>query len=115
VIPYNRKLKSNARRLRGEMTDAERLLWSRVRRKQLKGFQFYRQKIIGNYIVDFWCPAAKIVVEVDGSQHYTEEGIRKDRIRDEYLQKLGYRVLRFPATEVCNNIDGVVQYIYDCL
>jgi very-short-patch-repair endonuclease len=54
------------------MTDSERLLWSRIRRKQLKGYQFYRQKVIGNYIVDFCCPAAKIIVEVDGSQHSEE-------------------------------------------
>lgn len=56
------------------MTDAERLLWSRIRRNQLKGFQFYRQKITGNYIVDFYCPELKLVIEVDGGQHYIAEG-----------------------------------------
>jgi len=69
VIEYNRKLKERARRLRTQMTDSERALWERLRRKQVMAVQFYRQKPIGNYIVDFYAPRAKIVVEVDGSHH----------------------------------------------
>ncbi len=69
MIEYNRKLKELARRLRRQMTDSERALWERLRRKQVQAVQFYRQKPIGNYIVDFYAPKAKIVVEVDGSQH----------------------------------------------
>jgi len=115
VIYYNRKLKPTARTLRKNMTDSERLLWSRIRRKQLRGFQFYRQKVVGNYIVDFYCPSAKIIVEVDGSQHYEEDGKRKDKIRDAYLSKLGFEVLRFSSLDVMKNLDGVLVEIWNHL
>ena len=97
------------------MTDAERLLWSRVRRKQLLGFQFYRQRPVGNYILDSYCPAAKLVVEIDGSYHYTEEGMRKDKVRDEYLSSMGFRILRFPTTKVAEDIDAIEDEIYHVL
>ena len=97
------------------MTDAERLLWSRVRRKQLLGFQFYRQRPVGNYIVDFYCPAAKMIVEIDGSHHCTEEGMRKDKVRDEYLSSMGFRILRFPTTEVAEDIDAIEDEAYHIL
>jgi very-short-patch-repair endonuclease len=115
MLYYNRRLKHTARTLRKNMTQSEILLWSRIRRKQLKGYQFYRQKTIGNYIVDFYCPSARLIIEVDGSQHYEPEGIRKDKIRDEYLRRLGFQVLRFPSTEVFINLDGVVEDIFDQL
>jgi very-short-patch-repair endonuclease len=115
MIYYNPKLKSTARKLRSNMTDSERLLWSRVRRKQLKGFQFYRQKVIGNFIVDFYCPSAKIIIEVDGSQHYEKEALRKDRVRDERLSKLGFEVLRFSSSDVMRNLDGILLEIWDRL
>jgi very-short-patch-repair endonuclease len=81
----------------------------------LKGFQFYRQKVVGNYIVDFYCPSAKIIVEVDGSQHYEEDGMRKDKRRDAYLSKLGFEVLRFSNLDVMKNLDGVLVEIWNCL
>jgi len=73
MLQYGRHLKKYSRRLRKEMTEAERVLWSRIRGKQLKGLQVYRQKPIGRFVVDFYCPKAKLVIEVDGGQHYTEE------------------------------------------
>jgi len=97
------------------MTDTEKLLWSRIRRKQLKGYQFYRQKTIGNYIVDFYCPSARLIIELDGSQHNEEEGMRKDKVRDQYLTGLGFQVMRFPTTEVFEYIDGIVDEIYERL
>jgi very-short-patch-repair endonuclease len=108
-------LKQFARELRNNMTDAERRLWGMLRRKQLKGRQFYRQKIMGNYIVDFYCPASKLIVEIDGGQHFTEEGIRKDRMRDAYLNRLGFTVLRFTDKEVFEKSDGVLEKIYEYL
>ena len=69
VILYNKNLKINARNLRSNQTTAEILLWSRVRRKKLHNIQFYRQKPLGNFIVDFYAPQAKLVIEIDGSQH----------------------------------------------
>lgn len=93
------------------MTDAERQLWSKVRMKQLNGGQFYRQKIIGDYIVDFFCPKAKLIIEVDGGQHYTDKISSADRRRDDYMRNLGLRVLRFSDIDVLKNVDGVVESI----
>ena len=115
MLPYNKNLKELARELRKNMTDAERRLWSKIRRKQLKEFQFYRQKNIGDYIVDFYCPAAKLIVEIDGGQHYSEENIVKDEARDKFLSDLGFRVLRFSNSDVFKNIEGVVKEIYNHL
>jgi len=91
------------------MTDAERLLWSKVRGKQLNGHQFYRQKIIGSYIADFYCPKSSLVVEVDGGQHYSAEGKEKDRMRDDDMTRAGITVLRFSDREVLENVDAVLE------
>jgi len=108
---YNRKLKEHARRLRKNMTDTERFLWSRIRGKQLNGYQFYRQRPIGNFIVDFYCPAARLVIELDGGQHFEEEGKTMDMLRDDYLRGIGIRVLRFSDRDVFKNIEGVIEEI----
>jgi very-short-patch-repair endonuclease len=79
MLFYDKKLKGLSQHLRVNMTDAENRLWSKLRRKQLRGHQFYRQKIIGKYIVDFYCPKANLVIELDGGQHYSERGKAKDR------------------------------------
>ena len=97
------------------MTDAERLLWSKVRLKQLNGMQFYRQKIIGNYIADFLCYQSKLVIEVDGSQHYTDEGRKTDLKRDAYFNQRGYKVLRFTDIDVLQNINGVIEKILETI
>ena len=115
MLPYNKNLKELARVLRKNMTDAERRLWSKIRRKQLKEFQFYRQKNIGDYIVDFYCPAAKLIIEIDGGQHYSKENMVKDEARDNFLSDLGFRVLRFSNSDVFKNIEGVVKEIYNHL
>ena len=110
--PYNKNLKQPSRDLRKNMTDAEQLLWQRLRRKQILGLQFYRQKPILNFIVDFYCPAAHLVIECDGGQHYTEEGLEADRVRDQALGQLGLNVLRFDNRQVLTEIDAVVERIY---
>ena len=115
MLHYNRDLKEPSRRLRENMTDAERYLWAKIRMKQLKGYQFYRQKPIGDYIVDFFCPKAKLVIEIDGSQHSSDEMIENDRIRDEFLVSLGLRVRRFTNVEVLTNIEGVIESIMENL
>jgi len=97
------------------MSNAEILLWSRLRKKQIKGHQFYRQRIIGNFIVDFYCPKGKLIVELDGGQHYNEEENRKDRIRDDYMKKLGMKILRVSDREVFENVQGVLEKIYEIL
>ena len=115
MLFYNIKLKRHSQQLRKNMTDAERLLWSKIRKKQLRGCQFYRQRIIGNYIVDFYCPKTKLIVELDGGQHYNEEENRKDRIRDDYMKKLGMKILRLSDREVFENLNGVIERIYESL
>jgi len=97
------------------MTDAENMLWAKLRRKQLKGLPFYREKIIGKFIVDFYCPKANLVIELDGGQHYSESGQAKDRARDDALREMGIKVLRFSDGEVLENMDGVTQWIWNCL
>ena len=84
-----------------------------MRLKQLNGCQFYRQRVIGNYIVDFCSPALKMVIEVDGSQHYSDEGTAADKIRDKYLRECGLKVLRFNDYDVLSNINGVVDNILE--
>lgn len=115
MLLYNKNLKQYSRELRKNMTDAERYLWSKVRMKQLNSCQFYRQRIIDNYIVDFFCPRAKLVIEVDGSQHYSDEMAEADKIRDEYMRNNGLKVLRFTDTEVLKNIEGTVEIILENL
>ncbi len=115
MLFYNIKLKKYSQELRKNMTDAERLLWSRLRKKQLNNFQFYRQRIIGDYIVDFYCPRSKLIIEVDGGQHYQDEGERRDEARNDYMRNVGMRVLRFSDREVLQNLDGVVERIYEIL
>jgi very-short-patch-repair endonuclease len=115
MLFYNTKLKKLSYQLRLNMTDAEKLLWSKVRRKQLKGYQFYRQRTIGDYIVDFYCPRANLIIELDGGQHYTEEGMHKDTIRDVYMEGQGYNVLRFSDRELFENLKGVIERIYEVL
>ena len=112
-IPHNAALKGRARNLRNTMTDAERRLWSKLRLKQLNGYQFYRQLIIGNYIVDFCSPALKLVIEVDGSQHYTEEGLAADKTRDRFLNEQGLKVLRYNDRDVLTNLAGMVENILE--
>ena len=111
--PYGRRLKEPARSLRMNMTDAEQVLWQRIRRKQIRNVRFYRQKPLLSFIVDFYCPAAKLVIELDGSQHYEEAHQIKDRLRDEALGRIGLQVLRFDNRQVLLETDAVLTVIDD--
>ena len=115
MLSYDKQLKALSQHLRKNMTDAENMLWLKLRRKQLEGHQFYRQKIIGRYIVDFYCPKANLVIELDGGQHYSEAGKAKDRTRDDVLIEMGIKVLRFSDRDVFENIGGVMEGIWSCL
>jgi len=110
--PYNANLKRLSRQLRGKSTDAEKLLWSKIGRKQINGYRFSRQKPIGNYIVDFYCKEAQLVIEIDGGQHYEERNIKKDKAREAFLNSVGLQVLRFTNLEVLKNLNGVLGEIY---
>ncbi len=106
---HNPKLVSYARTLRKDMTEEERRLWYTFLRDY--PIRFQRQKILGKYIADFYCAKAKLVVELDGSQHYEEMGMEKDTERTAYLEQYGLSVLRIPNNEVNRNFSGVCEYI----
>ncbi len=106
---HNTNLTSNARALRKNMTKEEKHLWYDF----LKSYpvRFLRQKVIDNYIVDFYCHSARLIIELDGSQHYEEKGVLKDKIRTERIEQRKLTVIRIPNNEVNRNFDGVCQYI----
>ncbi len=104
----NPKTKHQAIKLRKESTPAERKLWSRIRDDQL-GVTFRRQHAVGNYISDFCSSKAKLIIELDGSQHLEQE--EYDEERTKYLESLGYKVIRFWNNDVVKNIDGVILAI----
>ena len=102
------KIMRQAGELRKEPTPAERKLWSRIRNDQL-GVNFRRQHAIGNYIPDFCSPKAKLIIELDGSQHLEQEEYDKERTK--YLESQGYKVIRFWNNDIMNNIEGVILAI----
>ena len=109
MLPYNRKMKSRAQEMRTNATPQENKLWYEFLRKH--PCPFTRQKTIDNYIVDFLCPSKKLVIEIDGSQHYTEDGIEYDRVRTDLLEGMGLHVMRFTNAEINNSFDKVCATI----
>ena len=105
----NHRLVENARNLRREMTKEERHLWYDYLRNHPAKFR--RQAVFGKYIADFYCAKAKLVIELDGSQHYEDESTDKDAERTAFLEGYGLRVLRIPNNEVSRNFYGVCEYI----
>ena len=105
----NAKLTPQSKTLRKNMTKEERHLWYDF--LKLLPVTVHRQKVIGNYIVDFYCAAGKFVIELDGSQHYEEQGLRQDAVRDNYLESLGLTVLRYSNLDINQNFEGVCQDI----
>ncbi|NTF41467.1 endonuclease domain-containing protein [Rhizobium rhizogenes] len=114
-IPVPPKIRSNARRMRKVMTDAELHLWNELRAHRLMGLSFRRQLPIAGYIVDFACATEKLIVEVDGSQHANDRDQTYDRIRTLRLQADGWTVLRFWNDDVLKDIDNVCMHILTVL
>jgi very-short-patch-repair endonuclease len=108
-LPRNKKLNCHSRSLRNNATKQENHLWFDYLKKH--SFQFYRQRIIGEYIVDFYCPHTNLVIEIDGSQHYEKVAIEYDKRRTAYFENLGLIVLRFTNKDIDSNFDGVCQVI----
>ncbi len=106
---HNANLTANAKALRKNMTKEERHLWYDFLRQY--PIRFLRQKIIDNYIVDFYCHEARLIIELDGSQHYEKNGLLKDKIRTEKIETRNLTVIRIPNNEVNQNFDGVCEYI----
>ena len=105
----NPKLTPNAQKLRKAMTKEERRLWYDF--LKTLPVTVHRQKVIGPYIADFYCASAKLVIELDGSQHYDASGREADVIRDEYMRNLGFAVLRYSNLDVTENFNGVCEDI----
>lgn len=106
----NKKLKSYRSRLSRKQTDTEKLLWSRLRNKQIQGIKFFRQYSIGKYILDFYCPKFRLAIEVDGGQHATSV-VKRDRQKANFLGRQDIQVLRFWNTDLIDNLDGVLEVI----
>ncbi len=105
------RLRSNAQALRENSTDVERILWSALRNHRLNGASFRRQVPIKNFIADFVCHAAKLVIEIDGGQHFSDEAERRDAARSAVIEAQGFKVLRFSNHDVMTNRAGVLETI----
>lgn len=106
----NQTTKENRRQLKKQMTEAEQLLWKHIRNDSL-GVRFRRQYGIGNYIADFYSTSLKLVIELDGSGHFTPESFEYDKIREEFMNSLGIKTIRFNNNDVMTNIEGVLERI----
>ena len=108
-VYYNPKLKHIARKLRKNSTLAEVMLWQHLKCKKMLGYDFHRQKPIGEYIVDFFCPKLNLIIEIDGESHNYK--FDTDRERQENLELLGFRFLRFLDSDIKHNLKGVILEI----
>jgi len=106
-----RTMRARARSLRRDSTDAEQIIWNALRAHRLNDASFRRQKPIGPYIADFVCQATKLIIEIDGGQHFESEQQRRDARREAFLASKGYRVLRFNNYDVMTNRVGVLETI----
>jgi very-short-patch-repair endonuclease len=114
TIAYNRKKDQEKRRLlRNNMPKSEVILWSKLKDRQIGGERFLRQYGIEIYVLDFYCPRLKLAIEVDGDSHVGADAMKRDRERQDYIESFGIRFLRFTNSDVCDNLDGVCQKIYE--
>ncbi|MBW7997331.1 MAG: endonuclease domain-containing protein [Candidatus Glassbacteria bacterium] len=108
-IHYNSKLKTLSRKLRKNSTLVEVLLWEQLKARKLRGYQFARQKPVGDFIVDFFCHDLHLVIEIDGSSH--DKRLEQDKARQGFLESLGMKVIRFLDKDAKSNIQGVVSQL----
>lgn len=109
IIPYNPVLKERARELRNNSTFTEIMLWNYLKKKQMRGYDFDRQRPVNNYIVDFYCKDLSLAIEIDGESHYGKEF--KDKVRDVRLNQFGVTVLRFDDLDIKYNLEKVLKEI----
>ena len=110
-LPYNKNLKEFSRDLRSHSTLSEILLWQKLRASQFRGYAFNRQKLLGNYIVDFYCRKLNLVIEVDGNSHFFEESVMEDQERQNVIERMGLNFLRFSDLEVKRSMPSVLGEI----
>jgi very-short-patch-repair endonuclease len=115
TLLYNKSPSKHLRKkLRNNMPTPEIVLWQHLRNRQINGYKFRRQAGIGNYIVDFYCPKLKLVIEIDGDSHFeSNSAIQKDKERQQKIQNNGIKFLRFTNTDITENIEGVIAKISD--
>jgi len=113
IIHNKITLKEKRKELRNNSTYAEIILWTYLKKSGLEGRKFRRQHSIGNYIADFYCPQERLIIELDGESHFTEEGLEKDKIRTEYFLSLNIKVVRFENQEVLYNTESVLKKIVE--
>lgn len=111
IIPYNPKLKELARQLRNNSTKSEILVWQKLKRKKMYGYDFHRQKPIDNYILDFFCNELMLGIEIDGYSHDFLEIFEKDTMKTKKMNALGVYVLRFSDYQVFNDMENVLRAI----
>ena len=105
--------KAHRRNLRNNLTPAEATLWLALKNKQLAGRRFKRQVSIGQYVVDFYCPGEKLIIELDGEHHFTEAGYKHDLCRDKYLNDVGFKILRFENEVIFHRKEDVLEKIQE--
>ncbi len=110
---YNRTAqKAKRQNLRNDATKAERLLWRRLRGKQVDGLKFRRQYGVGEFVIDFYCPVAKLGIEIDGESHFNPSAELKDMTRQAIIESIGIHVIRFTNPQVYEELDAVVDEIF---
>ncbi|OGY36119.1 MAG: hypothetical protein A3E36_00860 [Candidatus Andersenbacteria bacterium RIFCSPHIGHO2_12_FULL_45_11b] len=113
---YTRKdIKPTRSALRKRMTAPELVFWTAIRSRKLKGYKFRRQYSTGRYIIDFYCPKVRLGVEIDGDSHFTNNQKQYDALRQEYINALGIKILRYTNDEIMKNLNGVLEDISKCL
>ena len=108
-FPYNKNLKEKSKQLRKSGNLSEVLLWQQIKNKQFLEIDFHRQRIVGNYIVDFFCKKLNLVIEIDGSSHNNKENY--DKNREKYLQDLGLNIIHILDVDIKGNLEGVLQFL----
>jgi very-short-patch-repair endonuclease len=111
IIPYNPKLKKLARRLRNNSTKSEAFLWNYLKGKQIHGFDFHRQRPVDNFIIDFFCQELYLAIELDGYSHLLESSEHSDYRKEQKLDELGIKLIRFWDEEIFNDLDNVLRVI----
>ncbi|MBS0288247.1 MAG: DUF559 domain-containing protein [Proteobacteria bacterium] len=112
-MSYRKLLYPTAKELRNNLTEPEKLFWDRVRSNKLSGVRFHRQRILGPYIVDFYAPSIRLVVEIDGSQHFEASHFERDIIRDEYLKDNNIVIKRYSNLEIYHQLNVVIDDVYN--
>ena len=113
IVFNNKAYTARRKALRRSLSKAEAVIWLHLSRKQMKGFKFRRQYSVNQYVVDFYCPELKLAIEIDGDSHFNDISEKYDKERQKSIESFGIRFLRFTNIDIYDNIDGVLQTIFE--